>query len=262
MPLVDSHCHLYDSKFDADREAVISRALEVLDWLVVIGDDLPTSELALALIRPRIYATAGIHPYYAATADAAGIDRLRAMASREGVVAIGEIGLDYYKHNDTPVEVQRAGFLRQIDLAAELGLPIVIHNRDADADLCAILDEHAARLLGGVLHCFSSGPELVERSAAWNFCVSFAGNLTFPKATQLREAARAVPLERLLVETDAPYLAPQAQRGQRCEPAFVRQTAECLAELKGVSPAELGDVTTRNAARLFLGRERPAKSSS
>lgn len=252
MPLVDSHCHLQDAKFDADRDAVIARALDALDWLVVIGDDIPTSQQAVALIRDKIYATAGIHPYWAATADAAGIDRLRELAARTGVVAIGEVGLDYYKHNDTPRDVQRAGFIRQIDLAAELNLPIVIHNRDSDDDLCAILDEHARRLPGGVLHCFSGGPELVERSAAWNFYVSFAGNLTFPKAQNLRDAAKLVPLDHLLVETDAPYLAPQTVRGQRCEPAFVQHTAACLAELKGVTAPEIGAITARNAARLFL----------
>ncbi len=252
MPLVDSHCHLYDAKFDADRDAVTARALETLDWLVVIGDDIPTSEQAVALVRERIYATVGIHPYYAATADVAGIAQLRKLAQRPGVVAIGEIGLDYFKHNDTPRDVQRDGFLRQIDLAAELKLPIVIHNRDSDDDLAAILDEHAKRLPGGVLHCFSSGPELVERSAAWNFHISFAGNLTYPKAQNLRDAAKVTPLDRLLVETDAPYLAPQAVRGRRCEPAFVSHTAACLAEVKGLSVEEISQITARNAARLFL----------
>lgn len=252
MPLVDSHCHLQDAKFDTDREAVIARALDALDWLVVIGDDIPTSEKAVALVRNGIYATVGIHPYYAATADVAGIETLRAMAARPGVVAIGEIGLDYFKHNDTPRDAQREGFIRQLDLAAELNLPIVIHNRDSDDDLAAILDEHATRLPGGVLHCFSGGPELVERSAAWNFQISFAGNLTFPKAQPLRDAAKLVPLDRLLVETDAPYLAPQAMRGQRCEPAFVQYTAACLAELKGVTAAEIGAITAKNATRLFL----------
>ncbi len=252
MPLVDSHCHLQDAKFDADREAVIARSLDVIDWLVVIGDDLPTSEQAILLVRPRVYAAAGIHPYHASTADAAGIDRLRDLAGRPGVVAIGEIGLDYFKHNQTPREVQRAGFVRQIDLAAELELPVVIHNRESEGDLCAILDEHAARLPGGVLHCFSGGPGLVERAAAWNFHISFAGNVTFPKAQDIRDAARLVPLDRLLVETDAPYLAPQSVRGQRCEPAYVRHTAACLAELKGITVDEMATATAENAGRLFL----------
>ena len=252
MPLVDSHCHLQDAKFDADRDAVLSRALDVVNWLVVIGDDVPTSEQAVALIRPRVYATAGIHPYYAATADAAGIDRLRALAARPGVVAIGEIGLDYFEHNDTPRDVQHAGFIRHLDLAAELQLPIVIHNRDSDDDLCAILDQHASRLVGGVLHCFSGGIKLIERAPVWNFHVSFAGNVTYPKAQDLRDAARLVPLDRLLIETDAPYLAPQAVRGQRCEPAFVRHTAACIAEVKGLTLEALSAATAENAARLFL----------
>jgi len=252
MPLVDSHCHLQDAKFDADREAVIERSLAALDWLVVIGDDIPTSAAAASLVRPGIYATVGIHPYYAVTADLAGVDALRSLATQPGVVAIGEIGLDYYKHNNTPRDVQRAGFIRQIDLAAELRLPIVIHNRDSDADLCAILDEHAARVPGGVLHCFSGGPGLVERSAVWGFHVSFAGNVTYPKAENLRDAARFVPEDRLLIETDAPYLAPQAVRGQRCEPAFVRHTVACLASIKGMTVEDMGRITAENAQRLFL----------
>jgi len=252
MPLVDSHCHLQDAKFDADRDAVIVRSLEVLDWLVIIGDDLPTSEAGVALVRDRIYATVGIHPYHAATADTAGIEKLRELAARPGVVGIGEIGLDYFKYNETPREVQRAGFIRQLDLAAELQLPIVIHNRESDADLCAILDEHAARLAGGVLHCFSGGAELVARAEAWDFHISFAGNVTYPKAQNLRDAARLVPLERLLVETDAPYLAPQSVRGRRCEPAFVAHTAACLAEVMGVTREAIGAATAENAGRLFL----------
>ncbi|MEK7793215.1 MAG: TatD family hydrolase [Candidatus Hydrogenedentota bacterium] len=250
--LADSHCHLQDAKFDADREAVIARSLEVLDWLVVIGDDLPTSEAAVGLVRERIYATIGVHPHHAATADEAGLEQLKQLASRSGVVGIGEIGLDYFKYNETPRPVQRDGFVRQLALAAELRLPVVIHNRESDDDLAAILDEHSPQLAGGVMHCYGSPPEFVERCLAWNdFYISFAGNVTYPKAHPLRDAAALVPLERLLIETDAPYLAPQALRGQRCEPHFVRHTAEALAVVMGVTPEALGEITTRNAARLF-----------
>ncbi len=251
MPLVDSHCHLQDAKFDADRDEVIARSVDVLDWLVVIGDDLPTSEAAVALVRTGVFATVGVHPYYAGTVDPAMIDRLRALALRRGVVGIGEIGLDYYKHNETPRDVQRRGFIAQLELAAELGLPVVIHNREADADLATILDDYAPRVPGGVLHCFGSDENLVHRAHDWGFYISFAGNVTYPKAEDLRAAARAVRDDRLLIETDAPYLAPQDVRGRRCEPAFVRYTAERLAEVRGVSVEEIAARTAENAARLF-----------
>ncbi len=252
MPPVDSHCHLQDAKFDADREEVLARALDALEWIVLIGDDIPTSRLALDLVRPRVYAAVGVHPYHAATVTDEAIDELRAMAANPGVRAIGEIGLDYFKYNDTPRDVQRTGFMRQIDLAVELDLPIVIHNRESDDDLCAILDEHHGRLTGILMHCFPGGAALTERCLKWpNAYISFAGNLTYPKAEPIREAARAVPLERLMVETDAPYLAPQPVRGQRCEPAHVLHTARALAGVKEVSEAELFATVARNAARFF-----------
>jgi TatD DNase family protein len=251
MPLVDSHCHLQDAKFDADREEVLARALETLDWLVVIGDDVPTSERALALLRPRIYASVGTHPYYAGAVDDRSIERLREMARVPGVVAIGEIGLDYYKHNQTPRDVQRRGFVAQLELAAELSMPVVIHNRDADADLTAILNEHAAQIPGGVLHCFAGGTDLIGHAHQWGFYISFAGNVTYPKAQALRDSAKLVRDDRLLIETDAPYLAPQAVRGRRCEPQFVMHTAECLAQVRGVSLDALSGHTAANAARLF-----------
>jgi TatD DNase family protein len=251
MRLVDSHCHLQDAKFDGDREAVIERALDTLDWLVAIGDDLPSSEAAAALVRPGVHATVGIHPYHAAAVNGGTIAQLRRLAARPGIVGIGEIGLDYFKYNDTPRDVQQTAFVTQLDLAAELALPVVIHNRDADADVTAILEDHAPRLPGGVLHCFSGGEDLVRRAHDWGFYVSFAGNVTYPKADDLRRAARAVRADRLLIETDAPYLAPQPVRGKRCEPAYVRYTAECLADVRGVDVQRLAGETAENAARLF-----------
>ena len=251
MPLVDSHCHLQDSAFDADRAEVLARALETVDWLVVIGDDLPTSRAAVELTQPKVYASVGIHPYYAASVDTEALDALRQMAQSPDAIAIGEIGLDYFKHNDTPRELQRTAFEQQLDLAASLELPVVIHNRESDEDLSAILDTHHARLRGGVMHCFAGSTAFVERVLSWGFYVSFAGNATFPKAEDLRIAAQAVPLDRLLVETDAPYLAPQPVRGKRCEPAFVRHTAEALAEVRGVDFETLSAATAENAARLF-----------
>ncbi len=251
MPLVDSHCHLQDSAFDADRAEVLTRALESLDWLVVIGDDIPTSRAAAELTGPRVYASVGIHPYHAEAVDAQALDVLRELAQSPDVIAVGEIGLDYFKHNDTPRNVQQAAFQQQLDLAASLELPVVIHNRDSDEDLRVILDAHHARLSGGIMHCFAGSTAFVEHVLSWGFYISFAGNVTFPKAEQLRIAAQAVPLDRLLVETDAPYLAPQPVRGKRCEPAFVKHTAEALAKLRGIDFETLSAATAENAARVF-----------
>ncbi len=251
MPLVDSHCHLQDSAFDPDRQEVLSRSLEALDWLVAIGDDLPTSSAAVDLTGPRVYASVGIHPYYADSVDAPALETLRELAQSPRVIAVGEIGLDYFKHNDTPRDIQQTAFQQQLDLATALGLPVVIHNRESDEDLSAILDTHHTRLSGGVMHCFAGSTAFVERVLSWGFYISFAGNVTFPKAEELRIAALAVPLDRLLVETDAPYLAPQPVRGKRCEPAFVKHTAEALAKLRGVDFETLSAATADNAAHLF-----------
>lgn len=252
MPLVDSHCHLQSEKFGADRDAVVARTLAALDWAVVIGDDLPSSAAGLALARAHegLYATVGLHPYYAADCDPAALAELRTMAADPKVRAIGEIGLDYFNVYATP-EVQAQAFRAQLDLALELGLPVVIHNRESDADALAILLEYAPRLAGCVMHCFGSGPETAAASVAAGFYVSFAGNVTFPKAQNLRDAAMVVPLDRLLIETDAPYLAPVPLRGQRCEPGHVAHTADFLAALRGVEVTEFGAITTENARRLY-----------
>lgn len=252
--LVDSHCHLHDRAFDDDRGSVLERALDSLAWLVTIGDDLESSRAALALSQDRVYATVGIHPYSAASVDEGAIEELREMTASDRVVAIGEIGLDYFKYNDTPRDVQQTGFRLQLDLAVELGLPVVIHNRESTEDLAAILDEYQAALRGGVMHCFAGKVGFVERCLGWGFHISFAGNVTFPKAEALRIAAEATPVDRLLVETDSPYLSPQAVRGKRCEPAYVGHTCDFLAELKGVLPETLAETTARNAASLFQVR--------
>ena len=252
MSLVDSHCHLQSEKFGPDRDAVIARTLEALDWAVVIGDDLPSSAagLAIAQAHDRIYATVGMHPYYAADCDGAALEALRALAADPKVRAIGEIGLDYFNVYATP-EVQAKAFRAQLDLAVALDLPVVIHNRESDADALALLLEYAPRLAGCVMHCFGSGPETAATSVAAGFYVSFAGNVTFPKAQLLRDAAMVVPLDRLLVETDAPYLAPLPLRGQRCEPCHVAHTAAYLAALRGMDVEEFGAITTENAGRFY-----------
>lgn len=251
MTLVDTHCHLQAKAFDEDREAVIERSLEVLDWIVVIGDDLASSRAGLDLVRPGVYATVGVHPYHAGTLDDGAIAELRELAGRPGVVGLGEFGFDYYKYNDTPRDIQEAAFRRQLELAVDLQLPVVIHNRDAQEDIIRVIDEYAAELAGGIMHCFSGDGALVDKCVEWDFYVSFAGNVTFPKARPLRDVAAEAPLNSLLVETDSPYLAPQAVRGKRCEPHFVKHTAAALAELMGLAPDELATQTTANATALF-----------
>ncbi|HNR31835.1 MAG TPA: TatD family hydrolase [Candidatus Hydrogenedentes bacterium] len=250
MRLVDSHCHLQDARFDEDRDLVIARALECVEWLVVIGDDLENSRRAADLTGPRVFATVGLHPYNAVHADDAARAVLRELASRPGVVAIGEIGLDYFNEY-SPRPAQVAAFEHQLELAATLQLPVVIHNREADADALAILRPYTNRLPGIVMHCFGGDTPFARQCVDLGLYISFAGNVTFPKATRLREAAAATPLDRLLVETDAPYLAPQPVRGKRCEPAHVRYTVETLAGVHGVSPEEIAARTADNARRLF-----------
>ncbi len=248
--LVDTHCHLQDSKFDEDRAEVIKRALDALDWIVVIGDDLETSRAAVELTGDRVFASVGVHPYHATVLDDGACQVLHDLAARPGVVSIGEIGLDYY-NEFSPRPAQREAFPRQLAMACELGLPVVVHNREADDDTYAILSEHRASLAGCIMHCFGSDAAFAERCVALGCHISFAGNVTFPKAEALREAAAAVPLDRLLVETDSPYLAPPPKRGKRCEPAFVQYTAQVLADVKGVSPEELAAATTENAHRVY-----------
>jgi len=254
MRLIDTHCHLYDKAFDEDRDAVLARALETLEWIVVIGDCIATSQLAVALGGDRVFAAVGAHPYHPEEITAEGLAELRVLASGPPVVAIGEIGLDYYKYNNAPAEVQRAAFHAQLDLAAELQLPVVIHNREANEETLAILSEYDARIPAVVMHCFSGDAAFAEVCMARGYYASFAGNVTYPKAVPLRDAAAVVPLERLLVETDSPYLAPQPVRGKRCEPAYVAHTAAGLAAVKGVDVEELSHKTTENARRIFRPR--------
>lgn len=250
MRLVDSHCHLQSARFHEDRDAVLARSLARLDWLVVIGDDLPSSEAAVALVQPRLYATVGVHPYYAKDLDDALLASIAALARQNGVVALGEIGLDYFNEYSPRADQARA-FEQQLALACELDLPVVIHNREADADTLAILKNFANRLPGCVMHCFGSDAAVAEACVDLGFYVSFAGNVTFPKAESLRAAAAVVPLERLLVETDAPYLAPVPLRGKRCEPHQVEHTAAFLAAFKGVPEDVFGAQTTANAHALY-----------
>lgn len=249
--MVDTHCHLQSEAFDADREAVMARARAALDWMVTIGDTLESSRAGVALASDKVYAAVGVHPYHPEQADDAGIAELRALAKESGVVALGEIGLDYFQHNTAPRETQQAAFQAQLRLAAELALPVVIHNREAHDDLLAILAAHRSSLPAVVMHCFSGDHEFARRCLDLDCHISFAGNVTYPKADPLREAARIVPLERLLIETDAPYLAPQARRGKRNEPAYLEHTVAGLAAALKIPVEALIHATADNAIRVF-----------
>lgn len=245
MRLVDSHCHLDDEQFSGDREQVIERARAAgVGTLVVIGSE---GAVRLAEQYPFIFATAGIHPHDAAKAD---LERIRDLLHRPRVLAAGEIGLDYH-YDFSPRDVQRAVFAKQLGLAAEARKPIVIHTREAWDDTLRILREHGLPH-GGIMHCFTGGPEQASEALALGFHISFGGVLTFPKARMVRDAAALVPEDRLLVETDAPYLAPVPYRGRRNEPAFVLETARKLAEIRGVAPEHIAAVTAANFDQLCL----------
>jgi TatD DNase family protein len=250
MALVDTHTHLQHPEFDGDRSAVLERALSVLDWLVVVGDDVATSRQGVALAGERVYATVGIHPHNADKASGESLEAIRELALLPGVVAIGEIGLDYHYSFSTR-DRQREIFRRQLDMALECRMPVVIHCREAESDLAEIVKPLHRELTGAVAHCFGGDAGFAEQCLAWGFHISFAGNVTFPKSVALREAARVVPLGRLLIETDSPYLAPQPVRGRRCEPAFILHTASFLANWRDVAIEELTQRTTENAGRIF-----------
>ncbi|HHV61300.1 MAG TPA: TatD family hydrolase [Firmicutes bacterium] len=265
--LVDTHAHLDDERFGADRDEVVERAARSgVKMIVNVGCDIPSSEAAIAFSRcyKGVYAVTGIHPHDAANAPHDAMDRLRDLAEDEAVVAIGEIGLDYH-YELSPRDVQRELFIRQLDLARELGLPVVIHDREAHGDVMDILRAHASgpRGAGGVLHCFSGSLEMARECIKMGFYISFGGPLTFSNARRLRELATALPPDKILVETDCPYLAPVPHRGERNEPAFVRFTAEKLAEIRGVPLEEIAELTTTNARLVFprLSLRRPGPSS-
>jgi len=254
MGLVDTHCHLQDPAFDNDREAVIARALEALDWLVVIGDDLENSRRAVALSRERIYATVGYHPYHADQVDEDALASVRGLAAQPCVVAIGEIGLDYF-NEFSPRAAQRRALEMQLDLAQSLRLPAVIHCRAAEEDMLAILRNHVTSLPSLIMHCFGGDGSFAKQCLDLGCFISFAGNVTYPKAHALRDAAVATPPDRILLETDAPYLAPQARRGRRCEPADVLHTARFLVDHKKMEYEAFCAQTAENAHQAFgIGR--------
>lgn len=253
---LDSHAHLDDAQFDPDRGAVIERARAAgLKYLLTVGGGSGPDELdagiPIAEQHEWIYTSAGIHPHEAARAEERHFEALQRAAVQPKVLAIGEIGLDYF-YDHSPRETQRRVLIRQLDIARAVKRPVIIHCRDAWADLGAIVAEHwQSSGLAGILHCFTGTGADARRFLDWGFLVSFAGNLTFKKAEGLRDAARAIPLDRLLIETDSPYLAPVPHRGKRNEPAFVVEVARALAALRNLSPEEMGAQAAENFAKFL-----------
>lgn len=255
--LFDTHTHLDDVRYKDDRAAMIARAHEAgVEAFVTIGCDLATSRSAVALADQHsfVYASIGVHPHEAKHIQDTWYEEFRRLAKNRKVVAYGEIGLDYHYNHSSPNE-QRERFREQIQLARELRLPVIIHTREAQEDTIAILKEENASEVGGVFHCFSGDAWLAKDALDLGFYLSFSGILTFQNATMLRDIARTVPLERLLIETDCPYLTPVPHRGKRNEPAFVALVAQQLAALRAGEPDMsvdmIGRVTTSNARRLF-----------
>jgi len=250
MHLIDSHAHVDFPQFDNDRDAVVERARATdLVALVNIGTNVNTSRASVTLAESHdfIYAAVGIHPHDAETATSEALQDLRLLARRPEVIAIGEIGLDYYR-DYSPRPVQRKAFREQLALASELNLPVVIHSRDAHADVLKILSGWEGT---GVLHTYAAGPKRLDQVIDMGFFIGISGPITYAKARELQEVAKAAPLDRLLIETDCPYLTPEPHRGKRNEPAYVKIVAEAIAQARGDSLQRIADATTENARRLF-----------
>ncbi|MCF6095151.1 TatD family hydrolase [Microaerobacter geothermalis] len=251
--LFDTHAHLNDEKFNDDRDEVIQRALDNgVRYIVNIGYNRETipSCLELAETFPFIYAALGWHPTEAKEMNEEDLDWLRNLMTHDKVVAVGEIGLDYY-WDYSPQDIQKEVFRKQIALAKEVKKPIVIHNRDAHQDIVDILKEEKAYEVGGIMHCFSGSWEIAKMCMDMNFYISFGGPITFKNARKLKEVVKEIPLDRLLIETDCPYLTPEPYRGKRNETAYVKYVAEGMAQLKGVEYEELAKVTMENAKKIF-----------
>lgn len=252
--LIDTHCHLDFPDFEAERDEIVARAHAAgVGQMITISTRVRRFPAILAIAEkyPSVFCSVGTHPHNADEELDIPVSELVALSQHPRVVAIGEAGLDYH-YDNAPRDAQITGLVNHIAAARETGLPLVIHSRSADDDMAAILTEEAGKgAFPFLLHCFSSGPELARIGVALGGYVSFSGILTFPKSEELREIAKTVPPERLLVETDAPYLAPKPFRGKRNEPAYVAHTAAVLADTLGVSEEEIARITTENALRIF-----------
>lgn len=249
---IDSHTHIQISQFDPDQDAVLKRASETgVSTILVIGFDLETSlgAVELAEKHENLFATVGMHPHDAKDLTPDVLKTFRELLHHPKVIALGEIGLDYYR-NLSPHAVQKDAFEKQLDLAEEMEMPIIVHNRDAYMDILPILEGRRGQIQG-VLHCFTGDVELMHRSIEIGFYIGIGGIVTYPNAKDVQAVAREVPLERLLIETDCPWLAPQSWRGKRNEPAYVRAVAEKIAELSETSVGTIGEITTKNFNLLF-----------
>ena len=249
--LIDTHCHLDDPKFDADRDEVIQRAKDQgVEYIINIGSDLENSRKAVSLAAKyaNVYATIGLHPHDAQSLDDKSLAEFKALVKKPKVVAVGEVGLDYYR-NLSPKESQQKAFIKFLGLAEENSLPVIIHSRDAEIDTLKILKEHKPKK--AVLHCFSASQKMLDEALATGFYISYTCSVTFKNADKTRELVRNTPLERLILETDAPYMAPQRYRGQRCEPAYVAILAEEIARLKGLTAEDIARITSLNASQFF-----------
>ena len=251
--IIDSHCHL--DYFDAaEIEDILARAAAAgVERMVTIGTSIPQAAAVKALLDrfPKLWGTVGVHPHRVAEGEMPSVADLVALSDHPRIIGIGESGLDYF-YDKAPRDVQQEGFRRHCRAARETGLPLAIHARKADADIARILgEERAGGAFPFLLHCFSSTPQLADQAVEMGGYISFSGILTFPKSTELREVAAQLPEDRLLLETDSPYLAPVPLRGKRCEPAYTAHTARVLAECRGVSLERIGEITTGNFHRLF-----------
>lgn len=251
--LFDTHAHLDDKRFDDDRDELIRGLPERgVSRVITPGIDVDSSKKCVDLADKYdiVYAGVGIHPHEASKLEDNYLDQLRTMAQNKKVVAIGEIGLDYY-YDFSPRDIQKQRFIEQIELAAELKLPIIIHNRDSHEDMLNILREHKNLINGGVMHCFSGSWEMAKIVLDLGLYISLAGPVTFKNAKKPVEVANNIPLDRLLIETDSPYLTPVPYRGKRNDPGHVALVAEKIAEIRGITVEEVGRITTENALNLF-----------
>jgi len=251
--IIDTHCHLDFKEFESDRNAVIERATAAgVGYLVNIGSSVEGSRQSLRLSseHEEIFASVGVHPHHAGELTDSEFSELEKLAENKKVVAIGEVGLDYFKSESSP-DKQKEIFIKFIELSKRLNLPLVIHSRDAHEDTLRVLKEARSLPIRGVMHCFSGDRALLHRVLDMGLFISFTCNLTFKNATSLREVAKHAPLDKLLLETDAPFLAPQAHRGKRNEPAYITELRDILADLLGVSKEEVEKVTTENVKKLF-----------
>jgi TatD DNase family protein len=250
--LVDSHAHIQLSQFDRDRHDVLQRAKSAgIEQILVVGFDLKTSQQAveLAMNTENLWATVGMHPHDAKDLTNTAMDTFQRLADHPKVIALGEMGLDYYR-DLSPRSIQKTAFEQQLDLAEELDMPIIVHNREAYHDILPILRSRKGRI-SGVLHCFSGDVDIMKQTLDIGFHIGIGGPVTYKKSDDLQTVAKQVPANRLLIETDCPWLAPQFRRGKRNEPSYVISVAERIAELRGTPAEEIGQITTQNFVTLF-----------